>query len=254
MQFFDSLLNHPVISERYFFPRPARLSRSRDFIASDKAVLRCFEHRHREDAKTLVHFHGNGEVVNDYIPDYTDAIAALGVNLLMVEYRGYGGSDGTPELARMLDDVRAVREQCRLAPEQTVVYGRSVGAIFAVEWASQAPEIAGLILESGVADPLQRLSIRLSPSELGVSANELEAACRERLDHRRKLSGYFGPLLLLHAEDDSLVTIEHAHMHQEWAGSRLKEAVFFERGDHNGIIAQNWSAYLAAIEGFLGQL
>ena len=36
---------------------------------------------------TLVHFHGNGEAVADYIPWMESELAALGLNSLFVEYR-----------------------------------------------------------------------------------------------------------------------------------------------------------------------
>src|SRR5690606_25589470 len=120
-------------------------------------------------------------------------------------YRGYGASEGTAQLGKMLEDVRCVREQCGLKPSETVVYGRSVGAIFAVEWAYQEPGIAGLILESGVADPYQRLALRLRASELGCTDQELQAACDRFLNHQAKLAEYRNPMLVLHAAGDTLV-------------------------------------------------
>ena len=245
------LFDHPVISERYFFPRPGQPSSYRDFQTPDGVRLRCLESRPHPGAKTLVHDHGNGEIVADYVNDYVDAIVGLGVNLLMVEYRGYGGSTGQPQLGRMLADVAAVRTACGLSPEETVLYGRSVGAIFAVEWAFQEPKIAGLILESGVADPMQRLEIRLDPQELGVDRAHFEAACAQRLDHREKLSGYFGPLLVLHAAHDTLVTAEHAQRHMKWAPGPDKRLVLFPRGDHNDVMAANWADYLQQLSDFL---
>ena len=44
------------------------------------------------DKITMVHFHGNGEAVADYIPDMAEVFADLGLNSLFVEYREYGGS------------------------------------------------------------------------------------------------------------------------------------------------------------------
>jgi pimeloyl-ACP methyl ester carboxylesterase len=177
-------------------------------------------------------------------------VAGLGVNLLLVEYRGYGGSTGSPQLGKMIDDVSVVRQACGLAPQDTFLYGRSVGAIFAVEWASQQPDIAGLILESGVANPHQRLAIRLDPEELGVDPATFAAACAERLDHRAKLAAYSGPLLVFHAAGDSLVGVDHAHSHMEWAASSEKQLVLFPRGDHNTIMTYNWSQMRAHMREF----
>jgi pimeloyl-ACP methyl ester carboxylesterase len=173
------------------------------------------------------------------------------MNILLVEYRGYGGSTGQAQLGKMLDDVAVVREAAGLKPQDTYLYGRSVGAIFAVEWASQQPDVAGLILESGVANPHQRLAMRLEASELGVDQPTFEAACAERLDHQKKLAGYRGRLLVLHASGDSLVTVDHAHCHMEWAVRADKKLVLYPRGDHNTILTYNWSEMLQEIARFV---
>lgn len=248
----ESLLDHPVISERYFFPRPDQPDQPRDILTPDGVRLRCFEHRPYPEGKTLIHYHGNGETVADYLHDFVDAISEMGVNLLLVEYRGYGGSTGQAQLGKMLDDVSTVRQACGLAAESTYVYGRSVGAIFAVEWAASEPRLGGLILESGVANPHQRLAMRLDPQELGVDQAAFEAACAERLDHQEKLARYPGPLLILHAAGDSLVTVDHAHSHMQWAPTEHKELVLFPRGDHNTILTYNWSEILRHLALFMG--
>lgn len=248
------LLDHPIISERYFFPRPGRPRRPLLFEGVDGTRLCCSESKSEGADLTLVHFHGNGEIVADYDDGYQQALAALGVNVMMLEYRGYGDSGGTSQLGKMLQDVACLREQCGLEPARTVVYGRSVGAIFAVEWASQQPGLGGLILESGVADPYQRLAIRLSAAELGVTDQELRKACELCLDHRRKLSAYSGPLLVLHAERDSLVGAEHARAHMEYYQGERGKLVLFPRGDHNTVLGANWSEYLQELGQFLSSL
>ena len=50
------------------------------------------------DAKTVIYFHGNGEVVADYLPSFPEWITRAGCNVLLAEYRGYGMSSGTPAL------------------------------------------------------------------------------------------------------------------------------------------------------------
>ena len=249
---FLELLNHPVISERYFFPRPGSPVQPLELQGADGVKLVCSEKRVANATKTLVHYHGNGEIVADYDDGYLDSLAALGVNVIMVEYRGYGASGGQTQLGKMLEDVRCVREHLGLSSEQTIVYGRSVGAIFAVEWAKLDPTIGGLILESGVADPYQRLAIRLRAEELGTDDETLKKACSEYLDHARKLSQYHGRLLVLHAAQDTLVGLEHAKLHMEVCPTKDKELVLFPRGGHNTILGATWNAYLSKLGEFLG--
>ena len=60
---------------------------------------------------TILHFHGNGETVDDY-EWIASLYAQIGVNLFSVDYRGYGGSDGTPTFTNVLRDASVVYQAC----------------------------------------------------------------------------------------------------------------------------------------------
>lgn len=245
------LLDDTTISTRYFFPRRAPIPNPFEVAVDGGAVLACHRSAPHSNARTFLHFHGNGEVVADYIPDYVEAVNAMGLNVVLAEYRGYGGSTGEVAMASMLADVEAIAGAVGVPDETLVVYGRSVGSIYAIELAHRHPRIAGLIIESGIADVHERLILRVRPSELGVSADELRAAVAESFDHEAKLRGYGGPLLVIHCEDDELVDITHARRNFSWASSADKELLVFESGGHNALMARNWPAYVAAIERFV---
>lgn len=241
------LLNHPLIAERYFFPG-GRPPTSRVDIPVDGAVLACGIHRVDPDGFTVVHFHGNGEVVADWQGVLDRAVNRIGWDLLLAEYRGYGGSTGEPLLGRMLDDVGAVIAAAG-QPEKLVVMGRSVGSFFALEAVSRFPNIAGLILESAIADPMERILLRLTPGELGGSREDV-AALQARLDHRGKIGGFRGPTLIMHTLFDGLVDVSHAAGLAQWAGGDTTLRVF-DRGDHNSILWENVDDYLTAVADLL---
>jgi len=242
------LLDHPLIAARYFFPRAAR-PRSRLDVAVGDASLACALHRSDPEGHTVVHFHGNGEVVADWQDGFPEVIGRMGWDLLLAEFRGYGASTGQPQLGRMLDDVAAVLRAAG-PPEKLVVFGRSVGSIFALEAVARVPEVAGLVLESAIADPLERLLLRVTPRELGAAAGAFEAAVAARLDHRAKIGGYRGPVLVMHTRHDGLVDVSHGERLAAWAGGPATLRVF-ETGDHNSILYENQEAYLSLLEAFL---
>jgi pimeloyl-ACP methyl ester carboxylesterase len=242
------LLDHPLVAERYFFPRHD-LPRSRLDVDAGDAVLACALHRADPDGHMVVHFHGNGEVVADWQGGFDAAVQGMGWNLLLAEFRGYGGSTGEPRLGQMLGDVDAVMRAAG-PPERLVVFGRSVGSLFALEAVARFPGVAGLILESAVADPLERLLLRVDPRELGVDHATFAAAVAARLDHRAKIGGYRGPVLILHSRHDGLVEVGHAERLAAWAGGSVTLRIF-EEGDHNSILAANEEAYLEAVGEFL---
>lgn len=247
------ILDSALIARRYFFPRWGPLEEPFKVKLPNGAVLGCHLHRPHPGARTLVHFHGNGEVVADYLGDFLASIAGLGLNCLLVEYRGYGASTGVPALSAMLDDVEVVLEALGEPPERVVLFGRSVGSIYAVHAASCWPKIAGLIIESGIADPLERILLRVRPEELGVTAEALEAAAAARLDHRQKLAAFQGSTLIMHARHDDLVDVSHAERLYDWAPEPRTLKVF-DRGDHNSILYANLAEYFTALRGFLSTL
>ena len=75
-----------------------------------------------------------------------------------------------------------------------------------------------------------------------------------RMNHQQKLAGYTGPLMVMHARDDDLVTPDHAERNHGWAGSDDKDLVWFDRGGHNGLMAFNFPAYLSHLRGFLARV
>ncbi|PRQ06464.1 alpha/beta hydrolase [Enhygromyxa salina] len=242
------ILDHPVVAARYFFPRRARLPDP--FVVLHNGVaLHCYRSATHERGPWLLHFHGNGEVVLDWLPGFTPGLVDAGLNVVLGEYRGYGGSSGSPALASMLDDALAITDALGVDPGALVVYGRSVGSIYALHVAAHRA-VAGLVIESGIADVGECLARRLRAEELGVDDAQLRAAVDAVLDHRAKLQAFAGPVLVLHARADVLVRPEHAVQLAKWAGARARLHLF-ERGNHNTIHAFNADEIIERVAGFV---
>jgi len=245
------ILDSPLLSERYFFPRREPVPDPFWVECEGGVRLSCYREARHSDGLTFLHFHGNGEVVADYCFDFAETLRGLGLNMCFAEYRGYGESTGSPALASMLPDTGAIVEALGIPAEKIVVYGRSLGSIYAIECAARYPRIAGLIIESGIADPLDRVLLRVSPEELGVSMEALREETSRLLDHQKKLAAYAGPLLILHTEDDGIIHRSHADRMEAWSGSKDKEKHIFKRGNHNTISLVNWHEYLGLLRRFV---
>jgi len=183
----------------------------------------------------------------------SSASRLLGANLLLAEYRGYGMSEGEPALVAMLDDVPRIVDASGVPPRQIIFFGRSLGSLYALHGAALYPDAAGLIIESGLADPLERILVRIAPAEVGATLPELQAEIARHLDQRAKLAAFGGRVLVMHSRHDDLVAVDHAERLHAWAGEP-KQLLIFERGDHNTILAANQQAYFAAIGDFLRHL
>ena len=73
----ESILDHKIVSSRYFFPR-AQEFKDPFYVDCDGARLACYYKNNHPDAKTVVFFHGNGEIVADYINFFVPVFDQLG--------------------------------------------------------------------------------------------------------------------------------------------------------------------------------
>lgn len=199
----------------------------------------------------MIHFHGNGEAVADYVPFMADVFADMGLNSLFVEYRDYGGSTGEAKLVAMLGDGEAAMNAGEISPEKAIVFGRSIGSLYAIELAHRQPSIAGLIIESGIANPAERFLTYADLESAGFDEADVKTEVKRFFNHKKKLSGYTHPLLTLHTENDGLIDISHAERNRKWAGSRQKRLARFPKGNHNTIFGANQADYLEAVVSFV---
>ena len=247
-----NILDHHLISERYFFPRDGYF-KDPFWVDCGDARLACSYHEIDPAAKTLIHFHGNGEIVDDWQGDFVHLIEKMGCNVFLAELRGYGQSTGQPQLGKMLEDVLPTIEALQRPASELIFFGRSVGSIFAIEAAAKFPQAAGMILESGVADVLERLLLRVNSAEMGVSVAEFETVVGRSLNHQHKMESYHGPVLVMHTQNDGLVDVSHGQRLYAWAAGE-KQLKIFPHGNHNDIMYVNAREYFGLVAEFLGSL
>lgn len=245
----ESILDQPAISGCYLFPQ-ARCVDAPFMVQVAGAELACYRKIVDPAKLTLVHFHGNGEAVADYVPWMADELATLGLNSLFVEYRQYGASTGKAQLVAMLGDGEAVVAAAGITPERAIAFGRSIGSLYAIELVYRQPTIAALVLESGIADPSERFLAYADLSDTGITEAEVIAEAQAKFNHKRKLRGYRNPVLVMHTEHDGLVDISHAERNYRWAASPQKQLLRFPFGDHNSIMGRNRNEYFAALRAF----
>ncbi len=246
-----SPLDHPVLSGGLFYPW-ANPFKDPFYVQCEGYHLGCRYRKISSGAPTIIHFHGNGETVADYVGEFEEKIISLGANLLLAEYRGYGMSSGTPALVSMLADVAKIVTASEVDPKTIIFFGRSLGSIYAVHGAGLFPQAAGLIIESGIADPLERTLVRVEPWQLGTDLAGLQEAVDRDLDQRSKLASFQGRTLVMHTRNDDLLDVNHAERLYGWA-NQPKQLIIFERGNHNNIMDINKIAYFEAVETMLGK-
>lgn len=198
---------------------------------------------------SLLLFHGNGEVIADY-----DALAPafheLGLDLSVVDYRGYGASTGTPSFQTLMSDAHLVWQawlawlEERGAWGPRFVYGRSLGGYPALELAATYDgALAGLILESTAAN-LGRIVRRLAGEPSGPLAQLIHA-------HEQRIAVVRVPVLVIHGERDELIPLEAAVELFERLPSTVKELVVIPGAGHNDILWVAAEQYFSALARFV---
>lgn len=250
-----SILDSPEISRVLFHPRrqsralPPEGARDLIFTAYDGTLLggRFFEAAGTH-APTILFFHGNGEIAEDYndiAPMFNDS----GMNLLAADYRGYGASQGIPAVSDMLRDAQAIfgEVQRLLAKEgrnpELWIMGRSLGSASALEIASNCQDgVAGLIIESGFSRtaPLLRV-LGLNASRPGMADNA------DPLDHTGKIARFGKRTLVIHAEYDQIISLAQGEELYDASEATRKRFLLVRNAGHNDIFFADPAGYMDAI-------
>ena len=193
---------------------------------------------------SVIFFHGNAGNIGDRL-DTVRILNALGVNALIVEYRGYGRSTGQPGEAGTYLDARAAWDymtQVRDVPaREIVVFGRSLGSAVAA-WLAAEHQPAGLILESGFT----------SVPDLGAELYPwlpVRLLSRYRYDTRAQLGRVHVPVLVAHSPQDEVIPYEHGRA--LFAAAPDSSRFLEMSGPHGDGFVRTGDRYTAAFNDYL---
>ena len=199
----------------------------------------------------LLFFHGNGEIAEDY-DDIGSIYLNFGLNFIVVDYRGYGKSNGTPGIATMFKDAHCVlnhfsdwmHQHQRKGP--LWIMGRSLGSASAIVLGASNPDtINGLIIESVFAHTLPLLQ------RLGINTNSLNIEESDFFSNAEKISGYTGPTLIIHGQYDQIIPLQHGHDLFNRSPAVNKKMHVVNGADHNTLMMIGGKEYFDVIKNFI---
>jgi alpha-beta hydrolase superfamily lysophospholipase len=171
----------------------------------------------RGEPKGTVYFlHGNAENVSTHIGSVF-WLPAAGFNVFLIDYRGYGMSEGQPHLPEVFDDIQLgldwVSATAHGSNRPVIVFGESLGATLSI-WVLARPEnIARFdcaVLEAGFARYRDVTSDVLRRSWLLWPLRPLVVPLMPaRWDAEDVIGGIKAPVLVLHSRDDEIVPYTH---------------------------------------------
>ncbi|HJM82740.1 MAG TPA: alpha/beta hydrolase [Nitrospinota bacterium] len=189
----------------------------------------------------LIFYHGNAGNVSNNL-EFARMVQVYKVNLLMIDYRGYGRSDGFPTIDGVEEDAIATMawliNNFKVDPTKIILWGRSLGVAMAMATAERYANIGGVILESGFVS-FRRIARYYYP---------IIPACfiSNALDSGARMASLASPKLIIHGTHDT--TIPFAHARELFALAQdPKQFMSVKFGGHNDVAHVGGQGYIRII-------
>ena len=226
-----SLLYHPTPESRSAHANPL-------WLKTAGATLKVWHIAHGSD-RAILYFGGNAEDVAWNI----DPLAALFPedDVYLVNYRGYGGSSGSPSEAGLFEDAEAVFDRIRKNHAMVSVIGRSLGSGVAVHLAS-VRDVGRIVLVTPYDSVMS-----VAKSQFAIFPVSL--MLKDRFDSYSKAADIDVPTLVLLAEDDRIIPHRHSERLVTALAPEQLRLQTIRNTNHDSIVQSE--EYLRALREFL---
>jgi fermentation-respiration switch protein FrsA (DUF1100 family) len=159
----------------------------------------------RGDQPVVLYFHGNGGALRHRVDRYR-ALTQDGTGLVLLSYRGYGGSSGRPSERGLIEDARAAYTfATQRHPEaRLVVWGESLGSGVAVAIAAEKAaekKVARVVLEAPFASAVS-VAVSVYPFV------PVRFLMKDQFRSDLRIRNVTAPVLIVHGDRDTVVPIE----------------------------------------------
>ncbi len=180
-------------------------------------------------APTIIVFHGNSGNIGFGLMVYVQFYTTLHANVVAVDYRGYGDSEGKPSHGGLQKDAQAVLDEVlklsNIDHSRIYLYGSSLGGAVALDLASKPQnrsKIAGVVVENTFTEIAALATDLFSP--LRWFKNKLwllRPVVRSPWRSLAKVSQVEAPILFISGDKDEL--IPPAHMYELYRTARQRK-------------------------------
>ena len=241
------LLYYPNVPSRELTATPATIELDYEAVTlqtDDGLRLSAWFIPHPAPRATLLFFHGNAGNLSHRLESIR-LFHDLGLAVFIIDYRGYGQSEGSPSEAGTYRDAAAawhyLVDERHVAPQEIVIFGRSLGAAIAAELASRTRP-AALIIESAFTS-VPNMAARIYP---WLPVRWLS---RYHYDTQTALEALTCPVLIIHSREDDI--IPYAEGEQLFTHAREPKQFLELHGGHSDGFLVSREAYTQGIDDFL---
>lgn len=195
-------------------------------VAADGVHVAAWFAAPQGDKPVIVYFHGNGGSLRYSAARFRQLIGA-GIGLVALEYRGYGGNEGSPSEPGLIADGEAAYAYAaaHYPVSRIVLWGQSLGSGVAVAVAAEKP--AGrVILEAPFTSAAAVASLRYWYIPVGL-------LMKDQFHSDRRIAKVTAPLLILHGVQDRVVPYAMGERLFELANKPKHIVRFLDAGHDN---------------------
>ncbi len=195
---------------------------------------------------TLIFCHGNAGNIGDRL-DKIGLLHGLGMNIFIIDYRGFGRSQGRVSEDSIYLDAKATYDYLlnsrKIKREHIILYGESIGSAVVIDLAAKE-KIGGLIVE-GAFSKGRDMAKKIYPFLPALLFSN-------KFDSLEKIKKVNAPKLFIHSENDEMIPLGLAEKLYH-AAHQPKRFVKI-RGTHNTAFLDSQPVFLAAIGAFIKEL
>ncbi len=174
------------------------------FTSSDGVKLHGWLIKADNARRNLIYCHGNAGNISDRAGKIK-SFHAMGLNVFIFDYRGYGRSEGVPSEEGLYRDATSAFDWLSNRPDigkfPIVVYGTSLGGAVAVDLASKR-NAAALVADSTFASAKDMARIHFPAVPSFIIGADFNSA--------RKIRSIKAPKLIIHSRTDEIVPFSQA--------------------------------------------
>ncbi|MGE7469515.1 alpha/beta hydrolase [Bosea sp. NPDC003192] len=183
----------------------------------------------REGKPVLLFFHGNaGNFAGSGRQSLFRQLTEDGTGLFAVNYRGYGGSTGSPSEGGLAQDARAAyaAASARFGPDRLVGYGESLGTGVVAKLAAEVP-LRAVILQAPYMSTVSVAQLRYPYVPVG-------GLMKDQFRSDLVIGKVKAPLLVMHGQRDSVIPFSQGEALFALANPP-KRFISFPDGNHNDL-------------------
>ena len=200
----------------------------------------------RDARYTLLFLHGNAGNIGDRL-DKLEILRKAALNIFIIDYRGYGKSQGSPSEQGVYTDALAAYgyliNERKINPQEIILYGESLGSAVAIDLAAKE-RIKALIVEGAFSsgEDMAKIIYPLVPRFF----------FRGKLDSLAKIKEIKAAKLIIHSRNDEVVPIKLSR--KLFDNARGPKEFIELIGGHNDAFLDSRQEYISSIISFIERL